>query len=803
MTISYNWLSNYLPVVPAPEELSQILTSIGLEVESMEKTGGIAGGLEGLVSGKVVSCSLHPDADKLKVTMVDVGQEALLQIVCGAPNVAAGQQVVVATIGTTLYPTGGEAFKIKKSKIRGVESHGMLCAADEIGLGTDHAGIMVLDENIQPGTPVKDILKPADEDTIFEIGLTPNRSDAMSHLGVARDVCAYLSHHKNTPLSPRVPYPVIETSGTPPITVEIKNPESCTRYSGITIQGVTVGESPEWLKKRLNAIGVNSINNIVDITNFILHATGQPLHAFDADRIQGNRIVVKKATEGEKFITLDQKTITLTGNDLMICDERDPLCIAGVYGGWGSGVTTSTQNIFIESACFSGESVRISSTHHGLRTDAAVRFEKGTDFSITVPVLHYAIQLILEIAGGQTAGAVIDLIPVAQHPKTISLSKTYLHTLSGKPYTDSEVESILTSLGYQILSKTTQDWEVSVPFHKPAIHYAADLVQEVMRISGFDQIDIPQQLVLSAATDEHLRIYQLREKAAQQLCGAGFNEIFTNSIVNSKWYSETDAAHQVKLLNSLSTELDILRPNMLQSGLHSIAYNLNRKNGDLRFFEFGKTYQQFNGQYEETLNLSLFLTGEDPSDWKHKPEHVDFFTMKGRVHQLLTSLGIAAQYKSTSHEYFSTANEIIIGKKKAGVVAAVHPKWLKHMGIKVPVLYANLQWNMVEAAHPHQIQYSEISRFPSAERDLAIVVDKSVTYSEILQATKQAGLAKLEQMDLFDVFESDKLGAGKKSLAMKFVFSDDTKTFTDEEMDKMMQQLTKTYTQKLNAEVRK
>lgn len=803
MTISYNWLSHYLPVVPAPDTLSHILTSIGLEVESMERTGGIAGGLEGLVAGKVVSCAQHPDADKLKVTQVDAGDGTLLQIVCGAPNVAEGQHVVVATIGTTLHPTQGEAFKIKKSKIRGVESFGMLCAADEIGLGNDHAGILVLDQPVAPGTPIKEVLKPTDEDFIFEIGLTPNRSDAMSHLGVARDVCAYLSHHKNTPLSPRVPYPVIETSGTPPITVDIEHPESCARYTGITIENVTVGESPDWLKKRLNAIGVNSINNIVDVTNFILHATGQPLHAFDADQIKGNKIRVKQATEGEKFVTLDQKTLTLTANDLMICDESNSLCIAGVYGGFTSGVTANTQRIFIESACFSSESVRITSTRHGLRTDAAVHFEKGTDVSITASVLNYAIQLIQEVAGGKTVGEMVDVIPVIPEPNKIVLSKTYLHTLSGKSYTDEEVESILSSLGYHMLSKTAQDWEIEVPFHKPGIRYAADLVQEVMRISGFDQIEIPQQLVLSTHTDDRLRLFQLREKAAQQLCGAGFNEIFTNSIVNSRWYSESAAAHQVKLLNSLSAELDILRPDMMHSGLHAIAYNLNRKNNNLRFFEFGKTYQQFNGQYEETLNLSLFLTGENPADWKHNPQTADFFTLKGRVQQLLSCLGIEAQYKNTTNEYYSTANEIIIGKKKAGIVAEVHPKWLKSFGIKIPVLYANLLWKQIEAAYPEHIQYHEISRFPAAERDLAIVVDKSVTYSEILQATKQAGLAKLQNMDLFDVFESDKLGAGKKSLAMKFVFSDDTKTFTDEEMDKMMQQLTRVYTQKLNAEVRK
>lgn len=803
MTISYKWLSEYLPVNVPVSELSEILTSIGLEVESVEPTGNAHVFPEGLVSGKVLTCVPHPNADKLRLTTVDVGKDEPLSIVCGAPNVAVGQSVIVATIGTTLQPATGEPFKIKKSKIRGEESLGMLCAADEIGLSNDHEGLLLLPEETKPGTPLSDIIKDEDADIVLEIGLTPNRSDAMSHLGVARDVCAYLSHHRGEKLHPVSPYKTIKSKGASPVQVVIEDATACTRYSGVSIQGIKVGDSPEWLQKKLKAIGVNAINNIVDITNFILHATGQPLHAFDADKISNNTIIVKKAKDKESFITLDNKKLELTANDLMICDAEKSLCIAGVYGGINSGVTNATTNLFLESACFTAENIRITSTYHQLRTDAATRFEKGSDFSITEKVLQYAASLITEIAGGMIIGDIVDVIPNQLEKKVITLEKKYLKTLSGVDYADADVQQILTDLGYHIISQSSSSWEIEVPFHKTFVQYAADIVQEVMRINGFDKVLIPPTLSLIPVTDDQHWKYTLREKTASTLIGSGFMEIFTNSIVNSKWFDESQAENQVRLMNSLSAELDILRPMMLQSGLQSIAYNLNRKNDNIRFFEFGKTYHNYNQNYNEQFHLALYLAGNAPSDWKHATEPYNYFMLKGHVTQLLKSLGLDIQFKYANRNDFKALNEIFVGKKKCGLVSEVHPTVLKQAGIKVPVFYAEINWSAIESLYQTDVTYKEISRFPSAERDLAIVVDLSVTYSEILNATKQSNLTKLENMELFDVFESEKLGPGKKSMAMKYIFSDDAKTLTDEEIDQMMWKLTETYTRNLNAEVRK
>lgn len=803
MTISYKWLSEYLPVTVPVQELSEILTSIGLEVESITPTGNTNSFPEGLVSGHVLTCVPHPNADKLRLTTVDIGTGEPLSIVCGAPNVASGQNVIVATIGTTLQPISGEPFKIKKSKIRGEESFGMLCAADEIGLSNDHDGLFLLPENTKPGTPLSEIIKNEDADIVLEIGLTPNRSDAMSHLGVARDVCAYLSHHRTEKLHPVFPYKTIKSKGTPPVNVIIEDATACTRYSGVSIKGIKVGDSPEWMQKRLKAIGVNCINNIVDITNYILHTTGQPLHAFDADKISGNTIIVKKAKDKESFITLDNKKIELSGNDLMICDTEKALCIAGVYGGINSGVTASTTNLFLESACFNAENIRITSTHHQLRTDAATRFEKGSDFSITEKVLQYAAALIHELAGGEITGEIVDVIPNQLQKKVIKLEKKYLQTLSGVTYADSDVQMILTSLGYHIISQSASTWEIEVPFHKSTVHHAADLVQEVMRIHGFDKVMIPETLSLTPVSDDQQWKYLLREKTVGTLVGAGFMEIFTNSIVNSKWFDESQSDKHVKLMNSLSAELDIMRPAMLHSGLQSIAYNLNRKNDNIRFFEFGKTYHNFSQQYHEQLNLAMYLAGNAPSDWKHASEPYNYFMLKGYVTHLLKSLGWDVQFKVATGSEYKLMNEIFVGKKKCGLVGEVSGSVLKQSGVKVPVFYAELNWAVIETLYNTDITYKEISRFPSAERDLAIVVDLSVSYSEILNATKQANLQKLDNMELFDVFESEKLGAGKKSMAMKYIFSDDAKTLTDEEIDQMMSKLTDTYTRNLNAEVRK
>lgn len=803
MTISYNWLKTFLPVQIQPEELSVILTSIGLEVEHMETLGGFPHLPETLVCGHVLSCEQHPDADKLKVTTVDIGLEEKLQIVCGAPNVATGQKVIVATIGTTLQPSNGEPFKIKKSKIRGMESFGMLCAGDEIGVNQDHDGLMLLPNDAPVGVPVKNILGQDSMDVIFEIGITPNRADAMSHYGVARDVAAYLSHHQknNVPLQWQVNE--INANGQAPITVKIDAEKDCLRYSGIYIQNIEVKESPEWLQQRLKAIGVNCINNVVDISNYVLHATGQPLHIFDADKIEGNTIIVKKATQDYPFITLDGNEIKLSSNDLMISDAQKPMCIAGVYGGKNSGVTNETKNIFIESACFHPETIRITSTSHQLRTDAAARFEKGTDVSITPKVLLYATQLLLEVAGGTTVGEVIDVVTTSLEKRTIQLDKKYLHVLSGKQYAEEEVLNILQNLGYECKENTDEYWLMSVPFHKTMVHHAADLVQEVMRMDGLDHIPIPPQITMHPSTDENIWKQQLKEKACQVLVGAGFREIFTNSIVNSAWYAEPNAPEYVRLLNSLSAELDVLRPDMLQSGLQVIAYNLNRKNHNLRLFEIGKIYHRYNEKYTEEPILAIYLTGHAPADWQHPAKPYHFFSLKGEIQKLLHSFGWDAQFKTLLNDAYLVANEIMIGKKQVGVLAEVHPKELKKAGIKVPVFYAYLHWDTILSLYQRSITYKEISKFPTAERDLSIVVDLSVTYSDILQATRKAQIAKLQNMELFDVFQSDKLGSNKKSMAMKYHFSDDQKTLTDQEIDGMMQKLTNTYSQLLNAEIRK
>lgn len=803
MTVSYKWLSEYIPTPISGDELSRILTAIGLEVESTTVMG-IAHQLpDTLVCGEVLSCEPHPDADKLKVTMVDTGQTEPLQIVCGAPNVARGLKVIVATIGTTLTPTNGEPFKIKKSKIRGVESFGMLCAGDEIGLNQQHDGLMLLAEDVQPGTPVKEIISDDNSDIVFEIGLTPNRSDAMSHMGVARDVCAYLTHHTQTTLRPVLPFKESIYEGACPIRVSVEDTTACRRYSGLYIQGITVKESPDWLKQKLKNIGVNSINNIVDITNYVLHATGQPLHAFDADKIKNHSIVVKKAKEGTPFVTLDGKTVQLTSNDLIIGDTESPLCIAGVYGGLNSGVSEQTVNLFLESAYFDAETIRVTSTNHQLRTEAAARFEKGSDVGITRKVLEYAAGLITEIAGGHVEGGVTDILPEKLTQRTIALTQQYVHTLSGMSYSKETTQQILTALGYTLNEQAPLQWEVTVPFFKPNVQYAADLVQEIMRIDGFDNIVIPDAIKMIPASDENEWKYSLREKASAHLCGSGFNEIFTNSIVNSNWYDSESAATLVKLINSLSTELDTLRPDMLQSGLQVVAYNINRKNSDIRFFELGKTYQKHHEQYWEEPVLALYMAGDTAADWQHPAKPVDFFTLKGEVTALLQTLGLSAQYKTTEHPLYRMASEISMHKKQCGIVAEVHPDWLKKAGIKVPVYFATLNWNKIESMYSNKIKFKEISKFPAVERDLAIVVDLSVTYHEIVQATKKAQISKMENMELFDVFESEKLGAGKKSMAMKYLFVDETKTLTDEEIDGMMQKLTDTYEKNLNAEVRK
>ncbi|MGF2412601.1 MAG: phenylalanine--tRNA ligase subunit beta, partial [Ferruginibacter sp.] len=611
MTISYNWLSEYLPEKIEPEKLSKILTSIGLEVESMEAYEEVKGGLKGLVIGEVLECEKHPDADKLSLTKVNIGNGDALQIVCGAPNVAVGQKVVVATIGTTIYPTGGEPLTMKKAKIRGVESHGMICAEDEIGVGQSHAGIMVLPEAATVGTSAAEYFNTY-SDIIFEIGLTPNRMDAMSHLGVAKDVCAYLSHHNKKDTHVKSPFKnnfKVDHQGLQ-IEVTIENAEACQRYSSVSLQGVTIAESPKWLQQKLKSIGLRPINNIVDITNFILHETGQPLHAFDADQITGQKVIVKNVTEATVFVTLDEKERKLSAEDLMICNAEVPMCIGGVFGGLHSGVTAATKSIFLESAWFNPISIRKTSFRHGLRTDAATRFEKGVDISNTVNVLKRAAIMIKEIAGGEIASDVIDVYPMPKQKTEVALKYHYLKKLSGKNYHGDTIKNILTSLGFEMIKEGMDEMWVKVPFSKPDITIAADLVEEIMRIDGLDNVEIPQMITIAPAVETLAHETAYKEKMAEYLVGQGFNEIFTNSITNSAYFTEETLQTTVKMINNLSEELNVMRPSMLETGLETIAHNLNRRNNNIRFFEFGKTYSTDGiGSYAENNHLCLFATG--------------------------------------------------------------------------------------------------------------------------------------------------------------------------------------------------
>ena len=802
MTISYRWLSEYLPQTVRPEELSNILTSIGLEVESLENFENFKGGLAGLVVGEVLEVISHPNADKLKLTKVDTGGAAPLGIVCGASNVMVGQKVVVAVVGTTIYPKGKEPMTMKLAKIRGEQSEGMICAEDEIGVSDDHAGIIVLDAAIKAGTPVAEVYEYY-QDWIYEIGLTPNRMDAMSHYGVAKDVCAYLSYH-NSPVSAVSPFTqnLVHDTSVAPFKVLIEDEKGCARYSGLVIEGVTVKESPTWLKNRLQSIGVRSINNIVDITNYILHETGQPLHAFDASEIKENKVVVKKYAAGTKFTSLDGVERSLQANDLMITDGVKPMCIAGVFGGLQSGVKSTTKNIFLESAWFENVHIRKTSLHHGLRTDAATRFEKGVDVDGTVKVLLRAAKMIQEIAGGKCS-EVVDVYPNPAKKAVVGLSFSYLKKLSGKTYPVDKVKTILTSLGFEISNETADGIDLAVPYHKPDISIPADIVEEVLRIDGLDNIEIPSVITMSPSIDPLEKKEKFKDKIAQFLVGRGYTEILTNSITNSAYFSEEVLAGAVKMLNNLSADLDVMRPSMLETGLETIAYNLNRQLSSIALFEIGKVYgQSSKGAYYEAEQLSIYLSGKQQQDgWRAKGILSDFFVAKGIATAIFNLLGMqGGAWKQTS------ANQIdyVISKKTTGTVQAIGTKKLQAFGIKQPVFYIQFDLaNLFAIYQSKQVVYQEISKYPSVERDLALVIPQDTKYEAIEACVTEAQLDALKESRVFDIFESDKLGAQKKSVAINFVFNTPDKTLTDTEIDTMMKKLVQLFEKNLTAEVRK
>ncbi len=812
MTISYNWLNDYLPApVKAalePERLSRILTSLGLEVESLTPYESIKGALKGLVVGQVIECAKHPNADKLSLTKVNIGQGEPLQIVCGAPNVAAGQKVIVATIGTTIFPTSGEPMTMKPVKIRGTESQGMICAEDEIGIGESHAGIVILPADAKVGSPAADLF-PVYTDWIYEIGLTPNRMDAMSHQGVARDVCAYLSHHDNKDYKPVNLTPDFSIDNNSlPVEVVIENANACGRYSGISIANVQVKESPQWMQDRLKAIGVRSINNIVDITNYILHESGQPLHAFDADKIKGRKIIVKNLPAGTPFITLDGKERKLHAEDLMICNGNgEGIAIGGVFGGMESGVSPETKNIFLESAWFNPVDIRKTSFRHNLRTDAATRFEKNVDISNTVEVLKRAAALIKQLAGGEIASEVVDVYPGYHEKKQVHVTYNYLQKLSGKHYQADTVKQILASLGFEVIKETASDIVVSVPYSKPDISLPADIVEEVMRIDGYDNITIPAAITITPAvqTDEYKHVYI--EKAANYLAGLGFNEIFTNSITNSEFYSDEELQQSVRMLNSLSAELNIMRPSMLETGLGSIAHNLNRKNNDLRFFEFGNTYSTGGpGKYDETPHLSLYITGAvNEGSWKSKQSPADIYYIKGVVARVFQLLGLTnIELKQTDSSKLENAITVYIGHQPLAVFGSVDRQTLNRFSIRQPVFYADLDWQrIIQNARDKEAVVNELPKQLPVHRDLAMIVNKTTSYGEVEKSIKKVGLSKLQQVQLFDVFESDKLGAGKKSLAVSFTFLDEEKTLTDKEIDGMMSRIMSTLEKDVQADIRK
>lgn len=811
MIISYNWLSEYLPEIIEPERLSKILTSIGLEVESLERYESIKGSLKGIIIGQVVECLPHPNADKLKLTKVDIGTNETLKIVCGAPNVATGQKVLVATIGTTIHPVNGDPVTMKAAKIRGEASNGMICAEDEIGLGNSHEGIMVLPQDTLVGTAASQYFNLY-SDWIYEIGLTPNRMDAMSHFGVAKDVSAYLTHHNKIETKPKSPFTndFKVDNHSLPIKVIIENTEACHRYAGISIKNVTVKESPQWIKNKLLAIGQKPINNIVDITNFILHETGQPLHAFDANAVTGNTVIVKTLKQGDTFITLDGKERRLDETDLMICNAREPMCIAGVFGGLESGVKNQTTSIFLESAWFNPAGIRKTSFRHGLRTEAAARFEKGVDISNTVNVLKRAALLIKEVAGGEISSDIVDAYPDPKNKTEVIIKYHYLKKLSGKNYHPDAVKRILTALNFEIVKENIDEITVAVPFSKPDITLPADIVEEILRIDGLDNVAFTKHMIIAPATDENTLKENLREKISGYLTGQGFYEILTNSITNSKYYNEDELKTTVKMINSLSADLDVMRPSMVETGLEIIAYNLNRKNKDLQFFEFGKTYHSESvGRYEEKEHLSLYLTGQsNVATWKFKQQENDFFRARGIANAIIKLCGQRlpefTEITETKNDKFSILLNASFHDKTLLTIGEISAEKLKRFDIKQPVYFIDFDWLLlIDIVSAAKITYTEVAKFPTVQRDLSLVINKGINFKAVENAVRKVRPAKLQEVKLFDIFESDKLGADKKSMAVSFTFLDEEKTLTENEIDAMINKIIQSFEKELNAEIRK
>ncbi|AFD05535.1 phenylalanine--tRNA ligase subunit beta [Solitalea canadensis] len=803
MKISYNWLKQYIQTELAPEEISKILTNTGLEVESLERIQTIPGGLEGLVIGYVTFRDKHPNADKLSVTKVNVGGERELDIVCGAPNVAAGQKVVVATVGCIVHPVSGEPFEIKKAKIRGEVSEGMICAEDEIGLGESHAGIMVLPEDAPIGMPAKEYFK-IEDDYCFEIGLTPNRVDASSHIGVARDVAAVL---KGAVVIPSIDNFKVENNDLK-ISVEVKDSEACPRYSGVTISGVTVKDSPEWLQNKLRAIGIRPINNVVDVTNYVLHETGQPLHAFDAAEIKGNKVIVRKAVERSTFVTLDGAERKLSANDLMICNEQEEMCIAGVFGGLNAGVKETTKAIFLESAYFSSVSVRKTAKLHNLKTDSSFRFERGTDPEATVYALKRATLLIKEVAGGSVSSDVIDIYPTVIKKAEVDVTYKNVYRLIGKQIPAEEIKSILKGLGIEILSENAEGFKVSVPTNKVDVTREVDIIEEILRIYGYNNVEIPTILNSSLSFAIKPDREKLQNVVSDFFTANGFNEIMSNSLTKSA-YSQLTATinpeENVVILNPLSTDLDVMRQTLLFSGLEAIAYNQNRKNADVKFYEFGKIYKTIENGYYEEPRLALFVTGrKEIEQWNASANQVDYFLLKGYVDAIIKKLKVSvASSEVINNDIFAEGLAYKKGKNVIVQFGQVSKAVLKKLDIDKPVFYADFNWEYLLKVQLNNVaEYKEVAKFPAVRRDLSMLLDSSVNFASLKEIAFQVEKNLLKEVNIFDKYEGDKLPQGKKSYALSFVIQDEEKTLTDKQIDGIMQKLIAGF-EKVGAEIRK
>tara|TARA_R110002096_G_scaffold74101_2_gene175866 strand:+ start:115496 stop:117925 length:2430 start_codon:yes stop_codon:yes gene_type:complete len=809
MKISYKWLKEYIDIDLDVEKVSELLTDTGLEVEGLEEVESIKGGLKGIVVGEVMTCEQHPNADRLKKTSVDIGAGELLSIVCGAANVAAGQKVLVATIGSIIYGEDDQ-FEIKKSKLRGELSEGMICAEDELNLGDSHDGILVLDPKAKVGTPAAEYFK-IESDFVFEIGLTPNRTDAMCHFGVARDLRAALLRLGEEKVSlelPSVQGFKVDNQNLP-ISISIEDSEACPRYSGTSISGVKVAPSPEWLQNRLNAIGLKPINNVVDVTNYVLHETGHPMHAFDAEKIHGKSIYVKKLPSGTKFTSLDEKERVLDENDLMICDAKKGLVIAGTMGGLESGVSLETSNIFLESAYFNPVSVRKTAKRHGLNTDSSFRYERGVDPNMGIYALKRAALLIQELAGGEISMDILDIYPNKIEALEVQLNLDRMNKLIGQEIEEKMVIGILESLDIKLISKSDRHLLVSVPTYRADVQREADLIEEVLRIYGFNAIEFGNKMHISVAQTEAKSETSYREKISTALSGRGFSEIMNNSLTKPKYYNGNgfNDEQSIKMLNPLSQDLEVMRQDLLFGGLEVMAYNMNRQRSDIKMYEFGKTYQKEENGFTEKSRLGIWLSGlERPESWNNDNKSIsNFFSLKAEVNQILNSLGLSqiSEKEQNDHSFFSNGLDFILNKKVVVSLGQIKPALLGKMDIRNDVYYADFNWKYLCAkAKKQKVQYKEIPKFPEVRRDLALLLDIGINYSEIKDIASRAERKLLRDINLFDVYEGKNLPSGKKSYAISFKFRDDSKTLNDKEIDKMMNKIISALQHQLKAELR-